>query len=248
MGNADRATTSGASLRPHCGWSLTIAALLLAVLAMAAIGIAPVAADDTPDEPSLLVELNENGDATVTLISTYDLADDDERDAFRSLADDEDARDALGERFADRLDTVAADTATESDRATSVDGGSVEVETDGDVGIVSISVQWSSMAAVEDDRLVVTEPFASGFEPDRPLVTVAPDGYEVAETTPEPESVDGTTVRYAAGSDLTGFEVAFEPGDGADNDSTVDSLPGFGVVAALVALGLLVVGRTWNQR
>lgn len=227
----------------------------IATLVVGAAAAGPVAAADEPT-PSLVVELDEEGDAEMTLTLAFDLEGDEEHDAFQTLRNDAEAREDARDRFADRMAAVAAD--VESDREMDVTDASIELWTsaDGDVGVVELQVTWTNLAAVEDGTLVVTEPFASGFEPDQPFTVQGPDGYEVVEPTPDPDSSNDTAASWTAGSDLSGFEVAFatpdqtptpteadpDPEDSADDAD--ESAPGFGSGAAFVGLLVLAAGLT----
>lgn len=223
------------------------------IAALVAIGTlaAPVAASDAPSV-GLTVELAADGTAQVTFVSHHDLESDEEREAFGSLRDDADARERVRQRFEDRLASVAADAAAATGREMAVSDVTVELLTtdDGATGVVVLSATWTGFAAVEGDRLVVTEPFASGFMADRPVTVVPPDGYALASVSLEPSNADGPGVTWAAGTDLTGFEATFAPdeGDDAERDEPGDvseSMPGFGVGAGVVALvlGTLAVAR-----
>jgi PGF-CTERM protein len=81
---------------------------------------------------------------------------------------------------------------------------------------------------------------------DRPVTIVLPDGYELASAQPQPSNDDGT-LTYDAGTEFDGFEVVAErptgsgtdagtDGERTDTETTGGSAPGFGVIAALVAL------------
>ena len=212
-----------------------VALLLVSALAT------PVAAasDAESEEPTLHVDLEANGDATVSLVSVYDLSDPDERDAFESLREDERVQEESLERFADRLDGLAASV----DEAQSIDAESVDVHTDDDRGIVTLSVTWSGLADLEDDTLVLTEPFASGFDPDRTLLVTAPDGSTIESTGTDTATVDETQATWEPGADLSGFEVAVSLADDAETDAAGDGdeTPGFGVTIAVIGVALGVV-------
>lgn len=224
-------------------WRGTMA-IVIAVLVAASITIAMVSAvgasDGEPSE-SLEIELEADGSATVTMTLTYDLADDDERAAFESLQDDDGVQEETKDRFEERMSGVAGVASDRVDRDMSVSNPALSIElTDGgDVGVVEIAVTWDGLAAVEDDRLVVTEPFASGYEADHSLTISAPDGYTLVDATPEPDEATENSATWAAGSDLDGFEVSFQqasdyaPGDEADD---ADGMPGFGVLVATAAI------------
>lgn len=226
-----------------------IARIVVAVMVVATVATPVAAGSDA--EPSLVVELHEDGSADVVLTLTYDLSSDDERDAFRTLENDSDTRTQVRERFADRMANVAASAENATGREMSVSDATIDAYAtdDGETGIVELGVRWHGLAAVEDDRLVVTQPFASGFETDRRVAFVPPEGYGLVDATPEPATDDGR-VAWSPGTDLEGFEATFAPADGTDGasddattagsdsgDSSASSdVPGFGVALGVVSL------------
>ena len=218
-----------------------VAGTLVGLLVLAALA-PPVAAQSDAHE-AFVVELAADGTATITVTFAYDLTDANERDAFRTLVDDGTARDDLRSRFSDRLQRVAADAAEATDRELVVRDASIDVSTadGGDTGVVALSVVVAGLAVQEDGQLVLTEPFASGYEPDRLFVVVVPDGYAIAEAAPAPDERDGTRVAWAAGTSLDGFRVVAQPTDDGGDDTGADGTsipgqPGFGVGIALLAL------------
>ncbi len=228
-----------------------VIATVLAGLVVCSLAVTPVAAAHSP-EPSLVIDLDETGDAQVTLTTTYDLDSEEEADAFESLHNDEDAQADSLDRFAENMQSVA-DTASErAERPMVVTGEDVTTERQEDVGVLRVTVQWTNLAAIEGDRLVVTEPFASGYETDRSLSIVAPDGFTLTDATPTPDDEGDGMATWAAGTALDGFEVSMEAPDGeieaSAGDATDDSLPGFGVVSAALAalVGATLVARHRN--
>lgn len=218
-------------------------ATILAGLIVCSLAAGPVVgAQNSDPEPSLVVEVDDSGNALVTLTMTYDLDSDEEADAFESLEDDQDAQADSLDRFEGNMQSVADTASDRTDRSMTVTGERVAVERDGDVGVLTMTVEWTNLGAVDGEDLVLTEPFASGYESDRSLTVVAPDGYAVTEATPTPDNESDGTATWAAGTDLDGFEVVLSAdGDnaatGADDASeSDDDLPGFGVGAALAAL------------
>lgn len=213
--------------------------LLVGVLLVA--GTAPTVAAAEPTESGLVVELRDDGAATVTLRTTYDLARDEEARAFAELREDDDARQRLVARYADRMTRVAAVVAAETDRTMRVSDERVALSTNDGVGVVALSVRWEGLTATDDGRLTVAHPFASDFDVDRSLTLVGPPGYDVAETAPAPDSRTENRLTWEAGTELDGFEVSFAP-SGAETDPSADGLdtgtnvPGFGAVVAIVAL------------
>ncbi|MFA9518349.1 PGF-CTERM sorting domain-containing protein [Halopenitus sp. H-Gu1] len=219
------------------------------VTSLVAGAVGTAAATDHDEGSALVVDLEEDGDATITLISRYDLTDEDERRAVHDLANDTEARSALRDRFESRMASVADDTAEETGRQMSVSEGSIDVSApaDSDVGTVALSVHWSGLAAIDGESLVLTEPFASGFSPDRTFVVSAPDGYAATSVTPEADAVENGSLRWDAGTTLEGFEVTFEPTtETTDGSGTSESsAPGFGILAGILALvGVLLAART----
>lgn len=214
-------------------------AVVLAVAALAVATLATPVAAQAGTEPAFVVELQPDGSAEVTVRSTFDLTTDAERAAFETLTNDEAARQNATARFRDRLGTVAADAAEATGREMQITDATIDLRrtADGATGVVSLSATWAGLAAVEDGTLVVTEPFASGFTPDRRFVLRAPDGYAVDAVTPAPDERADGELTWAAGSDLDGFAVELTPDpSAADGGALSGGQPGFGAVAALVAL------------
>ena len=228
----------------------------LVLIGLVVVGtVTPVAgATQGASEESFAVDLAADGSATVTVTTTFDLTNDNESDAFAELRDDDAASERFRTRFRDRMAGVAADAENATGREMAVTDASIAFRTEGDTGVVEQSVTWTGLAAVEGDRLVVTEPFASGFEPDRQFRVAAPDGYDL-DATPAPDGTGDGSATWDAGTSLDGFEVtasspetpmatATPPGGGTatdggtetDGGTTAGSGPGFGAALAVLAL------------
>ena len=212
-------------------------ALLSTMMAM------PAAAQSGSEE--FRVGLDADGSADVSVTYAYDLASEDEADAFETISQNETARTALTDRFESRMNSVAERSAERSDREMSVTNAAIDLERADGVGVVTLSVHWDGLAAVNDGTVTVTEPFASGFSPDRPLTVSAPDGYAITTATPAPSDTDGTTATWEAGAGLDGFEVTAErteaesapdSADGTPADGETEDTPGFGIAVTVVAL------------
>ncbi|RLM76347.1 hypothetical protein [Halorubrum sp. Atlit-26R] len=225
-----------------------VVALAVAVASIAVIGafLAPgVAALDGPGaEPaveegsSFVVALDADGDATVSLVLTYDLTDDEA--AFEELRE---RPENVTARFGDRMTRIAERTGAETEREMSVSDARADFESTNGTGVVRLSATWTNLAAVDGDRLVVSEPFESAFRPDRPFVLVAPDGYALADTTVEADATapatetGAATAEWAAGTDLSGFSATLAPAEGG---VTGGSLPTpLAPTLALLVAGLL---------
>lgn len=211
-------------------------ALLSSMMAM------PAPAQSAGEE--FRVELDTDGGAEVSVTYAYDLASEDEADAFETISQNETARTALADRFESRMESVAEGSAERTDREMSVTSAAIDLERADNTGLVTLSVRWDGLAAVDDGTATVTEPFASGFSPDRPLTVSAPDGYTVSATTPTASDSDGATATWETGANLDGFEVTAEQAEAEPDDSTDGTLadgepedtPGFGVAVTVVAL------------
>lgn len=219
--------------------SVTLAVIV--ALAVVAVAAQPAAAQSNT-EPAFVVDVHADGSADVSLRSTFDLTTDDEQDAFSSLMDDEQARQNAKDRFLKRMQAVANDAENATGRAMAVTGARIDLRltADNETGIVTISVTWDGLAAVDGGSLTVTEPFASGFDPERPFVLRAPDGYSFTSVTPEPDDRTASVLTWEAGTDLTGLSVVMEAEDtpsGAEDTAVgTDGQPGFGWATAGLAL------------
>lgn len=189
------------------------------------------------DREAFVVDLDTEGTAEVSVTYTFVLDSDEERSAFEELQENETAQSGFAERFERRLTTVAEEASEATDREMDVGEAHLSLESQGGVGLVTLTVSWTNLAAVDGDQLVVTEPFASGFEPDRPFTIYAPDEYALTSVTPKPASNSAASANWEADASLEGFELVSEAADDQDAaDGTEDNGVGFGAVAALVAL------------
>lgn len=215
---------------------MAVAALLIAA------AVAPMGAAQQDASPSFVVALAEDGSARITLTMTHDLESDEERAAFRSLENDSATRADARDRFRSRMASVASDASNVTGREMSVSDPAIDLRTadGGSVGVVELAVSWSNLAAQRDGALVVTEPFASGFEPDRRFTVRGPDGHELASASPSAENTDANVATWRAGADLSGFEAVFAPTEGGDGSGI--GAPGFGPATALVALAGAALG------
>lgn len=233
--------------------TLLSSVVLAAVLVGAAVAPAAGAQTDGASEPSLTVDLETDGDARVTLVSTFDLDEESEQAAFEELQTNETARSVYEARQSDRWASVADSTENRTDREMAVTDGSLELSTSDSTGVATFSVTWEGLAAAEDGMLTLDEPFASGFEPDRQFVVVLPAEYQLDSVSPGPSNTTDGRVVYDADADLDGFSMvatstagpAVTP-DGETSTTPVSDRtpvtttdgngPGFGAVGALVAL------------
>lgn len=224
------------------GAAALVAGLLLAAAVLP--GAVAGAARETPadgTDSAFVVDLEADGDATVTLRLAYDLANEGDAAAFDRLRGDTANVTAAFER---RLAGVANRTASETGREMTVGDAEASVTTEGDRGVVALSASWTNLAAVEGDALVVREPFASGFETDRRFVLRAPEGGAVVETSVEPDERGDGRVAWASGTDLSGFAATVDPGAGGVTDGALPT-PLAPTLAAALA-GVLAYGG-WRR-
>lgn len=204
-------------------------------------------ADHADPAPAFAIRPQSDGSGQIHVTYAFDLTDDARAEAFEEIRTNETVKEAFEDRFRARLAVVAADAAERTGRDMAVQDVDLSVRTVDQTGIVEISLTWDELAAVEGDRLVITEPFASGFESSRPVHLLVPDGYTVASATPDPTDRDSTRLTWEAGTNLGGFEIELEPSDATpveNGETDGGNGPGFGVVAALLALGtVLAIAR-----
>lgn len=231
-----------------------VLALCVAV-AVATVGatVAPVGAQSAADdgaESTFVVDVEESGDAELRLVTEFDLTTDAEQAAFEELQSDTGRQQELLDEYETRMDRIATRADADVDRKMAVSDprSSVETNDEGTRGVVTLAVRWSALAEADGDELTLEEPFASGYQSDGTFTVVPPKGYGIDSTTPGPDAVDGTTLRWDAGTDLSAFSVVLTPDtsgaeSGATAGSTPDSnsLPGFGFATALTTLGLLAL-------
>lgn len=225
---------------------LVLGAVALLVGAAIAPAMATATEHDDGDQSAFVVETEANGDATVSLTLTYDLSEERDEAAFEEVRENSTV---LADRFDERLSRIADRTSNETDREMTVSDANSEVTTADGLGTVELSVSWSNLAAVDGETLVVTEPFSSGFQPDRTFVLTAPDGYAVTETTVPADEAGTATAEWEPGTDLSGFSATVSPSEdpAEDDDETTDSSPvPVGSILGAVFLPLSVYG-VWNR-
>lgn len=232
------------------GCALLVLVFLVAAPVAATTG-ATQANDSTAPEPALVVALDTDGSARVTLVTTFDLATDSERAAFEALRANQTAREQRTARFAGRMQAIAIRAEDTAEREMTVRDPTMAFSTANATGILTLSVTWDGLAARGGDRIVLREPFASGFDIDRPFRVVAPDGYELSTATPPPTTRQQSGVTWSAATRFEGFEAEFVTTDdgptaGASGGTSGAGTPGLGVgvtVAAIVIATALPVIR-----
>ncbi|WP_128225760.1 DUF7345 domain-containing protein [Halobacteriaceae archaeon SHR40] len=231
-------------LRSH-GRQVSVVAVCLALAAtmvIAASGGATAQVDD-PSSEAMIVSVQEDGDATVTLTVPFDLTVEEERRAYEGFRSDETRQQQLLDRYETRLSNVATETNAGADREMAVSEPEIETRThdSAEVGVVRVTADWEQLAATDGDKVRIDAPFDSGFETDRALTIEPPETHQITAASPDPSTNDGQAV-WESDQRLDGFEVTMAPTDAAtDSDGTG---AGFGILAAVLALaGLLGISR-----
>ncbi|KAB1188529.1 MULTISPECIES: hypothetical protein [Haloferax] len=197
------------------------------------------------DTSAFVVALSPNGSARVTLRLTYDLTAEEERAGFERL---EANASEFATSYATRLKPLAARASNETGREMAIRDQTAQFSELGSTGVVELSVTWTNVATHRDGRIVLAEPFDTGFNPDRPFVVRAPEGYELASASPSPNVRSPSEVAWNTSEQLDGVSVAFETTESGEDQSTgtttsstempVGAAP---VLAVLGVMGLFAV-------
>lgn len=248
--------------RDSDGWAGVLALVLALALVASTVPVATAAQNaQNSTEDSVVVSLDGDGDAALSLVIPFDLTDAEQRSAFEEFSTDEARQQTLVEQYETRVSNVAAELDNQTDREMRVTDPRIESRTDDSdtVGFVEVTVTWERLAAVDGDSLRLGAPFDSGFAPDARMTVEAPADHRFVSTTPEPTVEDGTAV-WSTDKQLDNFSVTVAPEDTSSGESEEtpgtdgtesaaspdDSGPGFGVVAALVAVGSLLLASRRN--
>lgn len=198
---------------------LAVAAVVGLAVALGA-GVA-AAAHDEPDRHDIIgIELQANGDAEVHYIESYNLSNESERERFDEYEANETAREELRDRWVAEWEEAAAGARERSDLEMRIENPRVETFEQEGHGRVAVIVDWRSMARAEEDRVVVTEPFSGGYDPDVTRVALhGPPGYRRSTTRPEPARARANSSLWnPETSDLSQFHNEFVVPDGDDGD------------------------------
>lgn len=230
------------------------------VIALCGVGLAlagsAAGTHEQPDRTVFAVLLEADGDAEVVSVTSYDLGDDEEREAYESLRDDGTEQADRRDAFVAEIEEQAARSAEATGREMRVHGAEVrtyedETEEGDEYGRFEIRVRWDGLAAVDGESVVVTEPFAGGYEPDRRIAVHGPDGYVRDAVRPEPEFAGRDSGMWNPEAvDLEGFEARFvaEGQVGTPEDPGWSGSRTFLGAAALALIPVLVVLAAHRRR
>lgn len=197
---------------------------LVVVLGLAAALGAGVgtAAHDEPDRHEIVgIELAADGDATVSYTESYNLSNESERAEFEEFQDNETKRQQLRDEIVAEFEDAAAGGRERTELDMRIEDPAVETDEQDGHGRVIVTVQWRNLAFADEERVVVTEPFAGGYTPDVNRVAMhGPPEYRRGTTRPEPARARANSSLWnPETSDFSEFHMEFvAPGAGDDGD------------------------------
>jgi len=206
-------------------------------------GVAPVGFEQTtidPDDVLIETAVDADGDATWEIQYRVRLSSAEEEQAFADLRTDvESNTTTYTDRFSERMTATAAAAENATGRDMAVANVTVSAdrrELPQSYGVLTYRFEWRNFAAVDGDRLVVGDAVDELFLDEGTSFIVSwPEGYRVAETTPEPTETRDHSVVWRGPTDFTEGEprVSLEPTGIASGVS----LPLLGGVLLLLILG-----------
>lgn len=196
---------------------------LVVVLGLAAALGAGVgtAAHDEPDRHQIVgIELAADGDATVYYVESYNLSNESERAEFEEFQDNETKRQQLREETVTGFEEAAAGGRERTELDMRIEDPAIETYEQDGHGRVAVSVQWRNLAFADEERVVVTEPFAGGYTPDVNRVAMhGPPEYQRGTTQPEPARARANSSLWnPETSDFSEFYMEFVAPDAGDGD------------------------------
>lgn len=211
------------------------------------------AAHEEPRRTILGVELDADGDAVVYYIQTHDLDDDAQRERYESFVDNETNQEAHRDEIVAELEAAAENGSERSDLDMRVHNGSVRTYEQEGFGRLEVRVDWDELAFAEEGRVVVTEPFRGGYEPDLGRVGIhGPEGYQRGTLDPPPLRVQrdsglwnprtsNFSVFYAEFVDPEAGDGGTDGGDDGGEDTDGDGGSDVGVFLRALLLALVPV-------
>jgi hypothetical protein len=204
------------------------------------------------DEIRLIVSVDENGTATWEMQYWTRLDDENTTQAFEELQRDvEENPDNYTARFRDRIEHTVRSAENETGREMAVRDVGVSAETRSipqEYGVITYTFTWENFAAVDGDRIHVGDAIRGFFlSGDTRLTVEWPDGFEVADASPDPDDSGDTSVTWRGSqTDFTSDEpsLVLSPangGGGGDGGGDGPSDEESGIDPLLAALALVSV-------
>ncbi|WP_122087966.1 helix-turn-helix transcriptional regulator [Halalkalicoccus subterraneus] len=240
--------------------SVVLAVCVVAAIGAVALGAGPAVGqtgDADPDtenaSQTIEIQLEEDGDANVSVRNRFAIETREDRRAFERLADGFENGDTNGELSVEVFERVAADAENETDREMTVTNVERETEATNSTGTVELRFDWEGFARAEDGRLEVADVFGAdggtwlpSLSADQRLVIDAPDGYAVYTVHPE-TAVSGGEIAWTGpiAFDSDQPEVVFISGGSSAGSSWFFAGLGVGLVAVIAAL-VYVLSRRFD--
>lgn len=204
----------------------TIAVLAaMAICLTLAAGVA-TAAHEEPDRTILGIELEPDGDATVSYVTAYELANEEQRAVYEAYADNRSRLAEYRETAVAELEAAAANGSREAAWEMRIQNSSVRTYEQEGYGRVEVRVEWKRLAYADHRRVIVVQPFRSTYEPDRLVAIHGPEGYRRNRTAPSPIRARGNSVLLSPQTaDFSGFFVEFVDPDAPTQTPTATATP-----------------------
>jgi len=219
---------------------ITVAAVVLAVVATGGVGAQTVAEDGT----DVRVQVDAEGDAVWTVTTTVRLEGEDEVRAFNEMDSQ-----AAAERTVSRFRRFADRAENQTGREMSVELTSSEKEYNDGVGAVTVELDWDGFGTVDEDTgdVYIDDVFTGGLslEDGQTVRIQAPDGYGIGASDVSGAEVNDSSVRWEGPIEVNeDVSVVFESNasEEEEGEESGEGMPGFTAVAVLVAT--VLVGRT----
>lgn len=211
----------------------SLAALALSAALLLLLAAAPAAAQDAT---SYEIRLQESGDAELTVETTMTLDTEEERAAFRELADDPASLDEQTSGVAREFRTIVERASNRTGRDMAVEDVRVGAASSGDAGVVTVRLTWTGFAATEGDALTVGDAFDPGLHlaPGESLTLSAPEGYRFRSAPAGAEEVDAG-LRWTGETDALAGTAVAEPVE----EKTTPGLAGAVVIWVIAAVAVL---------
>ncbi|TKX55673.1 hypothetical protein EXE44_16055 [Halorubrum sp. SS7] len=205
--------------------------------------------DVEPDDVSMEVAVQPDGDARWTVEYRIRLGTDEEERAFEQLrADVENDTEAYTTRFRDRMVSTAETAESATGRNMTVSNATVTAERrelPQAYGVLTYRFEWTNFAAVDGDRLRVGDAVDGLFLDDASSLIVSwPEGYRLGETTPEPSEVRERSVVWNGPVDFS----AGQPRISVAPAGPLSGVPTAGIAALLGALVVAGAAVAYRRR
>lgn len=188
--------------------ALAVLAAVVIWLSLSA-GVA-AAAHEEPDRTILGLELDAEGGAEVTYVTSYNLSNDSERATYERVADNESRQAEFREDVVAELEAAAANGSEATGYEMAIRNASVRTDEQDGFGRVEVQADWHALAFFDQRRVIVFEPFRSGYRPDRDIAIHGPEDYRRNRTAPQPIRARKNSVLIdTRTSDFSNFFVEF---------------------------------------